>query len=36
MMILEPWISNQQWIAYWKKFWEKVDGAHASRKSSEG
>ena len=36
MMILEPWIEDQQWIEYWKKFWAKVDGAAQSRKPGEG
>ena len=29
--ILEPWIDDQQWIEYWKKFWAKVDGASRSQ-----
>lgn len=34
-MILEPWIDNQQWVDYCKKFWAKVDGSSPSKKSSE-
>lgn len=35
-MVLEPWIDNQQWIENWKKFWAKVDGAGASKRSAKG
>jgi hypothetical protein len=34
-MVLEPWIDNQQWMDYWKKFWAKGDSASASRKLNE-
>ena len=35
-MLLEPWIDDQQWIEYWKKFWDKVDSASRSRNQEGG
>lgn len=34
-IMLEPWIDNQQWVDYWKKFWAKVDSSAGTNSSEE-
>lgn len=32
---LKPWIGDQQWMEYWKRYWAKADGPSRPQRSSE-
>lgn len=29
----QPWIHDQEWILYWKKYWAKMDGSTKTKGS---